>query len=252
MRRTRGFPRARWIVGAGHALDALFYPALCPVCGQDLFDDLALGRSFRDPRSAGVHPACLVLLGPRPRLVVRAGPVVEGVAVHALLEDGPQWFAVLHRIKYAGEFVLVRSCARWLADAVRAGGGLGPRALLVPVPDDPARRRARGFSPVGMLARELGSMLAVEVHAGLLRRARSVPSQTQLRDDDARASNLVGVLRTGDLASIAPDRTLILVEDQVTSGATVAACLARLGARGHRIAVVALARAARTPERVHP
>lgn len=241
-----------WLSATGRALDALFYPAVCPVCGDDLFDDVEIARSCLDPRSVGVHPTCLALLRPSPSLVVRAGPTGEGTTVHALLEDGPQWFAVLHRIKYAGEFVLLRACARWLSDAIRAGGGLEAGALLVPVPDDPARRRARGFSPVGMLAHQLGHALGVQVHDGLLRRVRSVASQTELADDHARAKNLVGVLRTGDLAAVAPHRVLILIEDQVTSGATVAACLARLGARGHRMAVVALARAARTPERVHP
>lgn len=176
----------------------------------------------------------------------------EGIEVHALFEDSPGWFALLHRIKYAGEFSLLPACADWLAAAIVAGGTVDPRAILVPVPDDPARRRERGFSPVGMLATELASSLALPRHEGLLRRARPGPSQTTMPSDEARAANLRGVLRTGDLSAIAIDRPLYLLEDQVTSGATVAACVARLGARGHRIVVIALARAARAPARVHP
>ena len=252
MREPTPLLRARWIGAAVRGLDALLYPAVCSGCGHDLFDDASLVADQHDPRTLALHPHCLAALRPRDAIQLQARPAREGVEVHSLFDDSPGWFALLHRIKYGGEFVLMRACAQWLAEAVRAGDGLEERTLIVPVPDDPARRRERGFSPVGELARHLGSALGAQVRHDLLRRARSVPSQTTLPDDGARAANLAGVFRTGDLAAIAPGRMLVLLEDQVTSGATVQACVARLGARGHRLAVLALARAARTPARVHP
>jgi predicted amidophosphoribosyltransferase len=233
-------------------LDGLLFPRVCPVCDHDRLDprdpdDLAL-----DPRLHPLHARCRDRLAPCAHLELRTAPLHEGVPVYAVLDDRPEWFALLHRVKYGGEHRLLRPGARWAAEAIRAGGGLEPGTILVGVPDDPTRRRERGFSVVGTICEELARGLGAEVRSDLLLRPRSAPSQTSMADDEARAVNLQGVLRTGDLASVAPQRPLGLVEDQVTSGATVRACLVRLGARGHRMAVLALARAARTPERVWP
>lgn len=233
-------------------LDGLLFPRVCPVCDHDRLDardhvDLAL-----DPRTHPLHARCRDRLAPRTHLEVRTAPLHAGVPIYALFDDRPEWFALLHRVKYGGEHRLLRPVSRWAAGAIRAGGGLESGTILVGVPDDPSRRRERGFSVVGTICEEFARGLGVEVRSDLLLRPRSAPSQTSMADDEARAANLQGVLRTGDLAAVSVRRPLVLVEDQVTSSATVRACLVRLGARGHRMAVLALARAARTPERVWP
>jgi predicted amidophosphoribosyltransferase len=108
------------------------------------------------------------------------------------------------------------------------------------VPPDPERFRKRGDAPPASLARELGARWQLPV-VPLLRRTRSGKRQTGHGLADRRRNVRGAFAPAGD----AP-RTVILVDDVYTSGATAAACateLRRGGAR--RVDVVSLARAVR-------
>jgi ComF family protein len=126
----------------------------------------------------------------------------------------------------------------------------------VPVPLHPWRRVRRGFNQADALARELGIPV---VHA--LWRRRATPAQTGL-PAAARRRNVRGVFAVSPFRShrwrlrqIA-ERTIVLVDDVRTTGATLNACAAVLldaGAREVRALTVARAAppslAARTPTR---
>ena len=130
--------------------------------------------------------------------------------------------------------------------------GAGEAAVLVPVPLHRSRERERGFNQAELLACGLSAALAkshgeqapsVEPHA--LRRTRATPPQTGL-SLSARRENVRGVFAVPDTARVR-DRAIVLVDDVMTTGATVSACAAALkgaGARG--VAAFTLARA--TPQ----
>jgi ComF family protein len=115
-----------------------------------------------------------------------------------------------------------------------------PPDLVVPVPLHPRRLRARGFNPANTVARDLARARDLPVHATALRRVRDTGSQTG-RGVRERRRNVRG-------AFAAPTRVpprIWLVDDVVTTGATLeeaARALRRAGARE----VIALC-AARTP-----
>lgn len=204
----------------------LLWPQVCPLCDREL-------------RADRVHPECLARV---PRARAR-----DGDGVVACFEDGPAWFRLLHRWKYGGE----RGLAATVADCMAPGVVSMPRgAVLVPLPDDPARRLERGYSPVGDLARALAARTKMPVDPRLLARARATASQTSCRDDGERMANIRGAFRVGDLSRWPPTRPVVLIEDQVTSGATVAEAARLLGARGASVKVWCAARAARAPRRL--
>jgi predicted amidophosphoribosyltransferase len=201
----------------------LFWPRVCPVCDREVADEPA-------------HAACISNL-PRARAQVAA-------SVLACFEDGPAWFRLLHRWKYGGERSLAGPVAASMVDAARS---IPDDAVLVPLPDDPQRRLERGFSPVLDLAQELARRTGSVVDPRLLRRARGSVSQTSCASDAARRDNIRGAFRAGDLARWSRSRSLVLVEDQVTSGATVAEACSLLSVRGAAVSVWCAARAARAP-----
>jgi ComF family protein len=111
---------------------------------------------------------------------------------------------------------------------------------LVPVPIHAARRRERGFHPAAELARSIGATLRVPVDAGGLVAIRATESQTGL-DRFARRRNVSGAFAVGSR----PLRgaCVALVDDVVTTGATLAECarvLRRAGVR--RVVAVCAAR----------
>jgi predicted amidophosphoribosyltransferase len=138
--------------------------------------------------------------------------------------------------KELGRRGLAAPAADLVAEAVRR-----PEAdALTFVPPDPERYRKRGDAPPATLARELGTRWGLPV-LPLLRRTRTSGRQTGRRLADRRRN----VRAAFGPAAEAP-RTVILVDDVYTSGATAAACateLRRAGAR--RVEVISFARAVR-------
>jgi ComF family protein len=108
------------------------------------------------------------------------------------------------------------------------------RAALVPVPLAPSRRRERGYNQSAALARVLGAAWALPVRDDLLVRARATRTQTRLTPGERRR-NVSGAFRAcADRASLR-GLHLVLVDDVVTTAATLNACAAALHAGGARI-----------------
>jgi predicted amidophosphoribosyltransferase len=166
-------------------------------------------------------------------------------------QDDPTFFRVLHAAKYGGKPGLLRVLGAALAriashrDWVRAGD------LLVPLPDDPQRRGRRGYSVTGILARVLAQETGAKICGDLLvrRRLQRTPQAT-LESRRERWANVHGLFGVGRLSEVSPWRPLVLVEDQVTTGATMAEALRLLGARGHPVLGLALGGARDAPGRL--
>ncbi len=113
--------------------------------------------------------------------------------------------------------------------------------LVVPVPLHRVRLRERGFNPAALLARPLARAFRVGFDPLALVRVRNTPSQTGL-DRRARRRNVAGAFQ---LRGRALPRCVWLVDDVVTTGATLEAAAQELRRGGVRC-VIAIC-AARTP-----
>jgi predicted amidophosphoribosyltransferase len=122
--------------------------------------------------------------------------------------------------------------------------------VLVPLPDDPARAAERGYSVTGRLAEALGARWGSKVRTDLLVRRRCAPAQAKLESEEARMANVNGLFGIGRLDEIDRDVDLVVVDDQVTTGATMAAAARLAGGRGHRVLALALGGAREAPRQV--
>ncbi len=142
-----------------------------------------------------------------------------------------------------------RDLARPLAELLAARVpelGAASGGLFVPVPSHPLRTLERGHDPAGLLASELARALPPARARRLLRRVRWTPPQGKAGARSRRA-NVRGAfaVRRGAAGRLA-GRVVWLVDDVVTSAATVDACareLVRAGATA--VDVVCIGRAAR-------
>jgi ComF family protein len=131
--------------------------------------------------------------------------------------------------------------ARWLK---RAGEELLSDAdLLVPVPLYPSRLWWRRFNQSAMLATALGRLTGVPTECFLLKRVRRTASQVGLSVDQRRR-NVAGAFRLDRAgAHRVKGKRVVLIDDVITTGATVEACARVLRrARAARVDVLALAR----------
>lgn len=154
--------------------------------------------------------------------------------------------ALIHRFKHEARWPLGRllalALARHLAHAFDEG--LPRPDLLLPVPLSTNRLRRRGFNQAEMIARWLAKPVRVPLDDSQLRRVRETPAQQGL-DAEARRRNLRDAFRLMRPAAVR-DRHVAVVDDVVTTGATVetlARLLRRAGAR--RVDIYCLARTPR-------
>jgi len=196
---------------------AILAPPTCCVCSRPARVEAAL------------CPRCAAALGvARPARVAVAGADWALAAAPYERLAGP----LVAALKFRGRIVLAAPIAASLATAA---GPLLAGATLVPVPAAPRRRRRRGFDPAEEIARALARATARPL-AGCLRRADG-PRQVG-RDRRERLASPPQVRARGAV----PERA-VLVDDVVTTGATLAACAAALrGAGSREVGALAFAR----------
>lgn len=137
----------------------------------------------------------------------------------------------LGRLKYAGAArvapPLAAAAAPALAQLLRIAG---PTAVLVPVPIHASRERQRGYNQAALLAEELGRRCGVPVATALERRT-ATERQHQL-DRAARLRNLRDAI--GPRPGVRVPPVAIVLDDILTTAATLEACAAVLGEAGTR------------------
>jgi ComF family protein len=229
---------------ASAALD-LAFPAACAGCGHEGEPLCAKCRTALDTRLElrGGTPIGLPADLPAPLLQLEwcapfAGPVR----------------AALHELKYSGE----RRLARPLGEAVaRRWDRVGKGAeVVVPVPVHADRERSRGYDQAALVAEVAARSLRLPFDRAL-ERFRATVAQFEL-DRDERSTNVTGAFRVKDSiesnASGPPGapgastraiagRWILLVDDVVTTGATLAACAVALEEAGAAaVSAIAVAR----------
>ncbi len=128
----------------------------------------------------------------------------------------------LRQLKYEKALWLAPDLAELLHTCLNAEYPGRTFDVLVPVPLHHVRRRARGFNQSTILAHELGRRMGYPSSPGLLRRIRPTTTQTNLTAKQ-RLSNVVGAFQYKKGKRLVNQRVL-LIDDVMTTGATVNAC----------------------------
>lgn len=114
--------------------------------------------------------------------------------------------------------------------------------IVVPVPLHPRRRRTRGFNQAALLGKALARHISVPLRENVLARTRHTKPQVGLTDPE-RLRNVHGAFQCCDQAVVS-GRRVLLVDDVMTTGATVGSAAAALLAGGAlRVSVLTVARA---------
>lgn len=197
---------------AARALD-LALPPLCAGCGRE---GDALCRDCRPALDARLRQPPGVPVGlpgdiPTPLAQIEWCSSFTGVTRRAL-----------HRLKYEGDRRLAAPAGRAVGRRWRRAGVGGD--VLVPVPASPDRVRDRGYDQAELIARVASGICGLPVRTPLVR-TRATIAQFDL-DRRARAGNVAGVfaVRAALGGARLAGAWIVLVDDVMTTGATLAAC----------------------------
>jgi ComF family protein len=155
---------------------------------------------------------------------------------------------LVHALKYGDRLDLAPTMGRWMANAGRELTGAAD--AFVPVPLHWRRQWARRFNQSALLAEIVSRATKVPVAHAALKRVKATPQQVGLSQPE-RALNVQGAFRVpADSKATIAGQKLVLIDDVLTSGATVDACaraLLRAGAASVDVLVFARVVAAVRP-----
>ncbi|MGJ7031142.1 ComF family protein [Niabella hirudinis] len=202
------------------AFSHLFYPHVCAGCGSDAL-----------PQNSELCLSCLHGLpvtgfednARNPIEKIFSGRIrVEEACAHYYFSKQSAMQHILHQVKYGGNRALAQQLGVAQGAALKRSSRFSSIDLIVPMPLFIARERERGYNQALVLCGGIASVIDRPVCAKLVYRSQATATQTKKNRID-RWNNIQGKFSVPDGAPAA-NRHLLLVDDVVTTGATLEAC----------------------------
>lgn len=195
------------------------HPPLCPHCGRPI----AAGDS---------HPCSRCLTREPIYDLARAGGLYRNAMITAI-----------HSLKYQERIHLAKDLAGWTFKQCEEYGFFSKVDMLIPVPLHPRRLKERGFNQSQLLGRVLSKKLSIPCNPFILIRAVDTPPQVGL-SEKKRRENVRGAFGISPgRQSLIEGKALLLVDDVMTTGATVEECARTLKNSGaEKVYVLTMAR----------
>jgi ComF family protein len=206
----------------------LLFPHLCNGCSQSLV------RGEKTICTACLHdlPYTDYHLHADNRAAKQLWGRLPSLSVMSMLffKKGSRVQHLMHRLKYNGQTELGIELGEILGKRLKLSSRFAGIDFVIPVPLHKRRERLRGFNQSKCIADGIASSLGIEVLTGVLIKPVSTSSQTR-KGRFSRYENLKSVFQVSD-SLIIKEKHVLLVDDVMTTGATLEACALILYAAG--------------------
>lgn len=203
---------------------SLFYPKVCAACDGELLK----GEEF-------ICIDCLLQLpytgfeNQHPNAVDQMfwGRVdIEAATAYLYFKKGNRTRKIMHRIKYKGEKELAQHIGKMMGEKLKQTERFNAIDGIIPIPLHKKKQRKRGFNQSEWFAKGLAEKLEIEVITNVLLKTSETKSQTK-KNRWQRWLNM-GEQFIIQLPETINNKHILLVDDIVTTGATLEACAALL------------------------
>jgi ComF family protein len=215
----------------------LAFPHVCPGCGSDVLhnEEALCLRCLEALPQTRFHQHTN---NPVTKLFWGRLPLVAATAQYYYTKESLIQ-RLMHRFKYRGDTNLGTFLGRQIGAGLSQSHLFSTIDALVPLPLFPAKERARGYNQATVLCEGMAEVLQKPVLKSSIIRTVHTESQTR-KTRIERWENVEGRFEATDVAGIA-GKHLLLVDDVVTTGATLEACgRALLEVGGVRLSIATL------------
>lgn len=226
------------VVSFWHRLLDLISPRLCVVCGQRLTvseDVICTKCNLHLPRTDFHQDPYENEMA---KLFWHQIPVERATALF-YYESHAETANILYELKYKGHPEVGEVMGRLMAKELQPSGFFDGIDGIVPIPLAKKRQRQRGYNQSLEIARGISAITSLSIYNKVVRRKAFEGSQTN-KGRWERNENVEGVFELKDASAI-QGKHLLMVDDVVTTGATVIACVQELCKAGNvKVSVIAL------------
>ena len=228
----------RWPFEMANDLFSLFFPNLCAGCGQPLI--------------RGEKTICSICHFHLPKTYFHNDPdnelqkvfwgrvELEAVAAYLYFQKGSTVQHLLHQLKYKERHEIGFRLGKWYGAELAHAEVFRDAGLIVPVPLHPAKQRKRGYNQSQVFAEGLASCMKAKLEVNCLYRKVNTGTQTRKARYD-RWENVEHIFSVKNPERI-KNQHILLVDDVLTTGATLEACArALLEVPGVRVSVATIA-----------
>ncbi len=204
----------------------LFYPTLCEGCNRPLISgEIVLCLECEDMlpltnyHAQNNNETTLRLAGRVP--FVRASSF-------AFFTEDSLLQHLMHGLKYKGKKNIGTYLGTQLAQSLNTTDWLSDINVIIPVPLHPSKEALRGFNQSTVIAKAIGKSTGIPISDQILIRTRETDSQTK-KTRSERTANMQGAFSLSEATSL-NGKHILLLDDVLTTGATIEACAAAFSA----------------------
>lgn len=223
---------------AGHGIAHLFYPLHCSLCNRELSgteEVLCLPCVLQLPRTGFHH----ILNNPSYQNFTGRIPIEKATSLVYFTKEGMMQH-LMHHFKYKGKAVIGKYMGKLLGEELKKYNWLDNIDAIIPVPLHRKKEFKRGFNQSASFAEGIAETSGKPVLSHILKRIKNTSTQTH-KSRAERIDNMRDVFELRNKEQI-NQKHLLLVDDVLTTGATLEACaLALLKQVNVKISIATLA-----------
>lgn len=203
-----------------NAFLSLLFPRYCVICNNVLSkgEEYLCMRCNMDMPRTNYHQ-----ITDNPMEQLLWGRIaVERATAWFFYTKGSPYNYLIHQLKYKGQKDIGCMAGRYLASEIKNSTFFNDIDFIVPIPLHPKRLRTRGYNQSERIAQGISDITGIPVKTDYIVRKKNTQTQTR-RSRYTRIENMEEVFQLTSPGENT-DRHILLVDDIVTTGATIASC----------------------------